>query len=232
MKQLLRTFIVVVGLAAGAAHSPLAAADHSYVFVVLRSGPTSGQKTAEERKTIQAAHMANINRLADEGVLLVAGPFGSPNPDPSRRGIFIFDVEDVERARALTNTDPGVQAGVFGMDLYPLTTTADLRAVRAADLKVMADAKAAGKDPNKNFPMHTYTLAFVSGDRRVERAMVAAGALLVGRLGDSQWLVILDAPDRERADALLAPVRGELDAVDMSPLWASASLLTLARDAK
>ena len=63
----------------------------------------------------------------------------------------------------------------------------------------MADAKAAGKDPNKNFPMHTYTLAFVSGDGRVGRAMVSAGALLVGRLGDSQWLVILDAPDRERA---------------------------------
>ncbi len=229
MKVLLRT-VALVGLVMASAHSLRASAEHGYVFVVLRSGANSGQKSAEERKAIQAAHMANINRLADEGVLLVAGPFESPNPDPTRRGIFIFDVDSVERARELTNTDPAVQAGVFGMDLYPLATQADLRAVQAADRKVMADAKAAGRDPNQNFPMHTYTLAIVTGGERVGPALSSRGALLVGRIAPDQWLAILDAPDRARAEELLAPVRGDLGAVDLSPWWASASLLTLAKD--
>ena len=110
MKRFLCTALVATGLWIASPHSLSARDDHHYVFVALRRGANAEQKSAEQRQVIQAAHMANINRLADEGVLLVAGPFGSPNPDPTRRGIFIFDVDSVERARELTNTDPGVRA--------------------------------------------------------------------------------------------------------------------------
>jgi len=205
---------------------------HRYAFVVLRSGPESAKKTPEERKTVQAGHMANINRLAEEGVLLVAGPFGLPNPDPTRRGIFIFDVSDLERARTLTSTDPAVQAGVFAMDLYPLETTADLHVPQAADRKVMADAKAAGKDPNANFPMHNYTLGFFSGADTARAALVKAGALLVGRIGDNRWLAILDAPDVAKAEAMLAPVKADLEKIDLTPWYASANILTLKGSAR
>lgn len=228
MTRLVCTALTLALLWASSA-SPLAAAGHRYVFVVLRSGAEAAKKTPDERTQIQAGHMANIGRLADEGVLLVAGPFGRPNPDPTRRGIFIFAVDSVDRARALTNTDPGVQSGVFAMDLYPLETESDLHVVQAADRKVVAEAKAAGKDPNANYPMHNYTLAFVTGGERVSAALTKAGALLVGRIGPDTWLAILDAPDTARAEALLAPVRAEIDKADLSPWYASASLLVLAR---
>ncbi len=228
--RILCTALALVGLWSlpGSDVELRAAGTHRYVLVVLRSGPDAAKKTADERTQIQAGHMANIGRLADEGVLLVAGPFGRPNPDPTRRGIFIFDVDSLERARALTSTDPGVQSGVFAMDLYPLETSADLRAVQAADRKVMADAKAAGKDPNANFPMHNYTLGFFTAGERGDSALTKAGALLAGRIGDGKWLAILDAPDLARAEALLAPVRADFDSVDLTPWYASASLLTLA----
>ena len=79
--------------------------------------------------------------------------------------------------------------------------------------------------------MHTYTLAIVTGGERVGPALSSRGALLVGRIAPDRWLAILDAPDRARADELLAPVRGDLAAVDLSPWFASASLLTLAHGA-
>ena len=45
-----------------------------YVLVILRTGPTP-VADAEQRKAMFAGHMANIQRLAREGKLAVAGPF-------------------------------------------------------------------------------------------------------------------------------------------------------------
>lgn len=86
-----------------------------YVMAFLKKGPnrpTDEAKAAE----LQAAHMANIGRLAEEGKLVLAGPFGG---DGELRGIYIFDVATVEEAKALTETDPAIQAGSLVMDLVP-----------------------------------------------------------------------------------------------------------------
>ena len=60
--------------------------------------------------------MANIQRLAEMKKLVVAGPFGD---DGRLRGIFVFRVDSLEEARALTLTDPAVQAGRLAMELHP-----------------------------------------------------------------------------------------------------------------
>lgn len=60
--------------------------------------------------------MANINRMAEEGKLVTAGPFMD---DGELRGIYIFNVATVEEAKALTETDPAVQAGRLVMELHP-----------------------------------------------------------------------------------------------------------------
>ena len=64
-----------------------------YVLVILRTGPTR-VVDAEERKAMFAGHMANIQRLAKEGKLALAGPFGDKDGD--WRGLFVFAVEDIE----------------------------------------------------------------------------------------------------------------------------------------
>ena len=68
-----------------------------YVLVILRTGPTR-VVDAEERKAMFAGHMANIQRLAKEGKLALAGPFGDKDGD--WRGLFVFAVEDIEAAKA------------------------------------------------------------------------------------------------------------------------------------
>ncbi len=54
-------------------------------------------KSAQD--SIFKGHMANINKLAAEGKLVVAGPLGKN--DKNYRGIFIFDVDNVEAAKAI-----------------------------------------------------------------------------------------------------------------------------------
>lgn len=86
-----------------------------YVIAFLKAGSNRDhdQETAME---LQRAHMDNINRMAEEGSLVVAGPFLD---NGQIRGIYIFDVESIEEARELTETDPAVQAGRLEMELHP-----------------------------------------------------------------------------------------------------------------
>jgi uncharacterized protein YciI len=80
---------------------------------------TRGEKWTPEKtpatEEIQKGHMANINRLAGMKKLIAAGPFGD---DGRLRGIFVFRVANLDEAKALTETDPAVQAGRLAMELY------------------------------------------------------------------------------------------------------------------
>jgi len=86
-----------------------------YVMAFLKKGPkrSSDPKIAEE---LQAAHMANINKMAEDGKLVLAGPFLG---EGDLRGIYVFDVKTIEEAKALTESDPAIQAGSLVMELHP-----------------------------------------------------------------------------------------------------------------
>jgi len=86
-----------------------------YVLAFLKSGPNRSQ-SAEEAQRLQRAHLDNIKGMANEGTLVLAGPFLD---DGEVRGIYVFDVRTIEEARALTETDPAIQAGRLVMELHP-----------------------------------------------------------------------------------------------------------------
>lgn len=87
----------------------------SYVLVILRTGPTR-VPDGDERKAMFAGHFANMERLAKEGKLVLAGPFSA---DPAGwRGLFVFAVDDIEEARRLTATDPVIQRGEMVADYH------------------------------------------------------------------------------------------------------------------
>jgi len=87
-----------------------------YVFCILKTG-TNTTATKEERAKLFEGHMANINKLAKEGKLVLAGPF--MKNDRNYRGIFIFNVETIEEAQILVESDPAVQAKIFEAELTP-----------------------------------------------------------------------------------------------------------------
>ncbi len=86
-----------------------------FVMCILKTGPKDGEIKGKEREDIFAGHFANITRLADEGKLAVAGPFGKN--DKAYRGLYIFNVATIEEAEKLVQLDPAVKAGVFVSDL-------------------------------------------------------------------------------------------------------------------
>jgi len=96
-----------------------------YVLVVLKTGPTR-MPDGESRTAMFAGHMANIQRLAKEGKLAVAGPF-MPS-DTGWRGLYIFAVESVEEAKALTETDPVIVNGEMVAEYHPWYGSAALMA--------------------------------------------------------------------------------------------------------
>jgi uncharacterized protein YciI len=87
-----------------------------YVLVILRTGPTR-VPDGEKRTAMFAGHFANMERLSKEGKLALAGPF-SPNGD-DWRGLFVFAVESIEEARALTATDPVITNGEMVAEFHP-----------------------------------------------------------------------------------------------------------------
>lgn len=86
-----------------------------FVMAFLKAGPNQ-ELDSVQRAELQRAHLDNIFRLADEGKLALAGPFLDGG---DLKGVYIFNVETIEEAKALTETDPAVQAGRFTMELHP-----------------------------------------------------------------------------------------------------------------
>lgn len=95
-----------------------------YVFCLLKSGTNTTVSKEETRKLFEG-HMANITKLAKEGKLVVAGPF--MKNDRNYRGIYIFNVETVEEAKALVVTDPAIKANLLEAELTPWYATAALQ---------------------------------------------------------------------------------------------------------
>ena len=86
-----------------------------YVMVILKSGSNKTTDTTV-RNYLFKGHMANINKMASEGKLIVAGPF--EKNDKAYRGIFILNVPTLEEARKLIQSDPAVKAKIFDADLF------------------------------------------------------------------------------------------------------------------
>jgi uncharacterized protein YciI len=106
----------------------------TYVMAFLKAGPNR-DRGKEEAQKLQTAHMANINRLAAEGKLVVAGPFADNGPI---RGIYVFDVATVAEAEALVRTDPAIQAGSLTMELHPWYASAALMTVNDVHARIEA----------------------------------------------------------------------------------------------
>ena len=98
----------------------------NYIFCLLKTGSNTKLSKEELDKVFQG-HMKNISRLAEEGKLVMGGPFGEN--DRNYRGIFVFNVTTLAEAEQLVKTDPAVQADVLAYELTPLYSSAALQEI-------------------------------------------------------------------------------------------------------
>ena len=90
---------------------------HETCYLGLLRRPENAPVYSEARlEEIQAGHMANIQRMAQEGALVTAGPM---TDDGLLRGVLVFRSGDPERIREMVARDPAIEAGRLWMELYP-----------------------------------------------------------------------------------------------------------------
>ncbi len=89
----------------------------AYTIVMLTTGATTIEDKTRMGELMKG-HMGNITKLADEGKIIVAGPFLEKNKE-NYRGMFIFNTKSKEEAEQWVKTDPAVQAGVFSYEIFP-----------------------------------------------------------------------------------------------------------------
>lgn len=106
----------------------------NYILAILKTGPKDAEIKGEARSEMFKGHFSNMTRLANEGMLSVAGPFGKN--DKTFRGLFILNVKTVEEAQKLVETDPTIKAGIFVVDLVPWYGSAGLMEVNRIHAKI------------------------------------------------------------------------------------------------
>ena len=92
----------------------------SYTFVLLRRGPRALEFDDAELERLQAAHLAHLDAMREQGALLVAGPFDD-QPDETLRGLCIYRTP-LDETRALVEADPSIQAGRMRADVFTWLT--------------------------------------------------------------------------------------------------------------
>ena len=87
-----------------------------YYLVILKTGAN----TTTDKNIINSSfkgHMDNINKLVEEGKLIVAGPLGKNDKD--YRGIFILNnLKDMDEAKELLESDLAVKNGLLDYDIF------------------------------------------------------------------------------------------------------------------
>ena len=84
----------------------------SFVFGFLKVKPGAPQLTA----AASDAHLATLWAMRQAGTLIAAGPVFPPGGE--RAGIFVLNVDTIEKARALLADEPTVKDGTFTLEMY------------------------------------------------------------------------------------------------------------------
>jgi uncharacterized protein YciI len=88
----------------------------SYFFVILKTGTNATTDKELINKSFRG-HLDNINRLVDEGKLIVAGPLGKN--ENNYRGIFVLNnIKTIDDAKEILQTDPAIKVGLLDYEIF------------------------------------------------------------------------------------------------------------------
>jgi uncharacterized protein YciI len=103
-----------------------------YVLVILKTGPTKVPEGEARTKMFQG-HFANIQRLADEKRLVIAGPLDGVD---GWRGVFVFATPDIEQAKTYVAADPVIINGEMVAEYHKFFSSGGLMMVNEIHKKI------------------------------------------------------------------------------------------------
>lgn len=86
-----------------------------FILVILKTGPNQTTDKTFINECFKG-HFENMNRMVDDGKLIVAGPLGKNKS--TYRGIFILDVTKFDEAETLLKSDPAIDSGLLEAELF------------------------------------------------------------------------------------------------------------------
>ena len=104
----------------------------NFVLVILKTGAKQ-VPAGKDRDEMFKGHFANMNRLAEAGKLVHAGPLDGVD---SWRGLFIFAVTDIDEAKALVASDPVIIKGEMVAEYHKHYGSASLMLINDAHKKI------------------------------------------------------------------------------------------------
>lgn len=90
--------------------------EYLYRLRPIRAAMITEGATDSERRIIRS-HVAHLQRLADEGVVLLAGRTQTGAEDTF--GLVIFKADSEDAARRIMESDPAIAGGVMSAELFP-----------------------------------------------------------------------------------------------------------------
>jgi len=211
---------------------PVAQDERGYTLVLLQTGPMSGRLSQEENGRVFAGHFANMERMAAEGQLVVAGPYGEQRHDANLRGLFVLDTSQRAEAEAWAGTDPPTQAGVFVLAYHDLATDAPLRRAVEADTAWRAEQLAQGRVPSPGEGARPYVLLTAEHGELAQRVLSPlctsdGGVFLLARLDGTRTFALLDAENLAAAQERFGPELEALGSHVLDEWYASEQLAHL-----
>ncbi|MEP6617373.1 MAG: hypothetical protein ABJA57_12370 [Ginsengibacter sp.] len=99
-----------------------------FTLVLLKTGSV---KITDKSKldSLFSGHMKNIQRLASENKLIIAGPLGKNSNN--YEGIFVFNSENMKEVQQQIDTDPAIHSGILKAELYLWYSSASLQEIPA-----------------------------------------------------------------------------------------------------
>ena len=220
------TLCALALLTTSACHSPTKAneAEVACTLVLLRTGPRTEPLSKEQSSTFFGGHFANMQRLAKQGDLLLAGPYGEHKSANDLRGIFLLNTADRDHARELAATDPCFQAGIFRFEFHDLRTTFPLHACQTAERERVAAAEREGKQLPPGSGCRNYVMITVAQQARAQVLANHPSVYMLAQLDEDRAIAFLDCQNHDEAEALLAPLREQLGEVTIDE-WFGTDLL-------
>jgi len=90
-----------------------------YYMLIFIRGDQSEQFSEKELFDMQNEHLVHINKMAEAGAVVIAGPFDGDN---EKRGILIFDVDTETEVVEWKKGDPFIQNGRLTYEILPWWT--------------------------------------------------------------------------------------------------------------
>jgi len=104
-----------------------------FVLVVLKTGPNKVPEGPVRKKMFEG-HFANMQRLAAEKKLVVAGPLDGVD---GWRGVFVFATGDIDQAKSYVASDPVIINGEMVAEYHKFYSSAGLMMVNDIHNKLL-----------------------------------------------------------------------------------------------